>query len=227
MAALLSFEDVCFSYDGNNRVLKHISFTLNKGERVALLGLNGSGTSTLILHTNGLLQPKEGNVRVDGIDTRSKELPAIRKKVGLVFQNPDDQLFMPTVKEDVAFGPLNMQLSEEEVEQRVNHALRITGTEHLALKFPYELSGGQKKSVSIATVLSMNPELLVMDEPSSGLDYAATRNLIEILKSLPQAMLISTHDMELARELCSRALLLENGALVYDAPLESLNYPPF
>ena len=216
---LLSFDNVSFSYHNSEEVLKNISFSMREGEKVALLGLNGSGKSTLMLHTNGLLLPSKGEVIVKGISTTSKRLTEIRRTVGIVFQEADDQLFMPTVYEDVAFGPRNMNLPKEEVEKRVREALEKTNTFELAKKAPFELSGGQKKSVSIATVLSMNPELLVFDEPTSGLDYQATKNFIEIVKCLPQAILLSTHDLELAKTLCNRAIILENGKIKSDAPI--------
>ena len=222
---LLTFNNVFYSYDKTHNVLKGINFNIDRGEKVALLGLNGAGKSTLMLLTNGLLLPSEGEVTVNGISTKSKELREIRKTVGLVFQNPDDQLFMHTVKEDIAFGPRNMNLTEEEIEARVEKALRLTATENLADCHPFDLSGGQKKSVSIATVLSMDPELIVMDEPTSGLDYKATQNFIDIVESLAQSVILSTHDMELAKRLCSRALVLKNGELIYDGPISEVAYP--
>lgn len=214
---LLEFRDVSFTYDTRQKVLDGVSFSISEGEKVALLGLNGAGKSTLLLHTNGLLKPTEGRVLINGKDTGSKKnLREIRKEVGLVFQNPDDQLFMPTVWDDVAFGPQNMGLSREEVASRVEDALRATGTMALSGRSPMELSGGQKKSVSIATVLSMRPTLLVMDEPTSGLDREAVMQFEEIVKSLDQAFLISTHDEALARRLCSRVIYLEAGRVGYE-----------
>lgn len=218
---LLEFDKVSFSYDGKQEVLKEISFSVEEGERVALLGLNGSGKSTLMLHTNGLLLPTSGKVTVNGNDTGSKKLSEVRQTVGLVFQNPDDQLFMPTVWEDVAFGPRNMNLTEREVAERVDKALEATGTTELSHRSPFQLSGGQKKSVSVATVLSMTPSLLVMDEPTSGLDISAVENFINIMESLPQAYILSTHDMSLAKRLCTRILFLEKGSLAFDGPVES------
>lgn len=220
---LLNFDNVEFSYDKNAEVLKGISFHLDYGEKVALLGLNGAGKSTLMLLADGLLQPVKGNVTVKGIDTKSKSLKEIRKIVGVVFQNPDDQLFMPTVWDDVAFGPRNMGLSEEMVKRKVELALRTTETIDLAHRYPFDLSGGQKKAVSIATVLSMDPELLIMDEPTSGLDFLAIENFINIIDSLPQTVLISTHDLELAKRLCSRAILLDKGRIVFDGKIEDLS----
>lgn len=211
---LLNFEKVSFSYANSEKVLSDVTFSLSHGEKVALLGLNGAGKSTLMLHTNGLLLPSEGDVTVNGINTRSKSLDKVRKAVGIVFQNPDDQLFMPTVREDVAFGPKNMKISDSEINERVEKALILTRTRHLADKSPFELSGGQKKMVSIATVLSMSPDLLVLDEPTAGLDYVATQDFISIIESLPQAILLSTHDLNLAKRLCSRSIYLEKGRIV-------------
>lgn len=222
---LLTFKEVYYSYDKTHNVLKGINFDIDKGEKVALLGLNGAGKSTLMLLCNGLLLPTKGEVMVNAISTKSKEIGEIRKTVGLVFQNPDDQLFMHTIREDVAFGPRNMNLSEEEVEERVQRAMELTGTENLADWHPFDLSGGQKKSASIATVLSMGPEMIVMDEPTSGLDYRATRNFVDIVDSLDNSVLLSTHDLELAKHLCTRALVLKKGELIYDGPISSLPYP--
>ncbi|MCH5227900.1 MAG: ABC transporter ATP-binding protein [Muribaculaceae bacterium] len=222
---LLTFRNVYYSYDKNLDVLKGIDFSIGTGEKVALLGLNGAGKSTLMLLTNGLLIPTKGEVLVNGLSTNSKNIGEIRKTVGLVFQNPDDQLFMHTVKDDVAFGPRNMNLSENEVEERVEKALRLTGTGHLASWHPFDLSGGQKKSVSIATVLSMEPELIVMDEPTSGLDYMATQNFVEIVESLSNSIILSTHDMDLARRLCTRAIVLKSGEFIYDGDIASVPYP--
>lgn len=218
---LLSFQDVTFSYTQDEPVLKNISFNIEEKERVALLGLNGAGKSTLMLHTNGLLLPSSGKVKIEGWSTDSKkQISEIRKIVGIVFQNPDDQLFMATVKDDVAFGPRNMGLSKVEVDKRVNEALTLTGTLELAHRSPSELSGGQKKSVSIATVLSMSPKLLVMDEPTSGLDRKAVSNFIEIISHLPQSILLSTHDLSLARNLCQRALVISDGQIIFDGTVD-------
>ena len=214
MSPVLTFSHVSFSYEGNTRALEDISFSIDKGEKVALLGLNGAGKSTLMLHTNGLLLPESGEVLVNGLSTRGKEIREIRKLVGMVFQNSDDQLFMPTVWDDIAFGPRNMGLSESEIAQRVEEAMKLTLTTHLARRCPFELSGGEKKAVSIATVLSMRPEILVMDEPTAGMDARARQNFISLVESLPQALLLSTHDLELASTLCSRSLNLSAGRLL-------------
>ena len=232
---LISFNNVTFSYNSKQEsALKNVSFKIKGGEKVALLGLNGAGKSTLMLLTNGLLLPSSGEIKVKEIATSSKQYKEIRKIVGLVFQNSDDQLFMPTVKEDVAFGPRNMGLTEEEVDMRVAKALEITKIKDLAHKVPFELSGGQKKAASIATVLSMEPELLIMDEPTSGLDYEARNNFISIIETLfsdrekeesNPSLLISTHDLELAHRLCERAIILNKGEIVYDGPINKAPYP--
>lgn len=221
---MISFDNVSFSYTKGHEVIHDISFELKEGEKTALLGLNGSGKSTLMLLCNGLLLPTKGRVLVDDIPTDSKSKGEIRKLVGLVFQNPDDQLFMPTVREDVEFGPRNMKLPKEEMEKRVEAAMKATGTEHLIDKSPFELSGGQKKAVSIATVLSMDPKYLIMDEPTSGMDFKAIENFIEVVSGLKQGCLISTHDMDVARALCSRAIVLENGRKVFDGNIGDCPY---
>lgn len=206
-------------------MLRDVSFSIEKGEKVALVGLNGSGKSTLLLHSNGLLLPDSGTVIVNGKPVTSKTLDAARRAVGMVFQNADDQLFMPSVEADVAFGPRNMGLPEEEIRKRVEKALKQTGTLDLKDRAPFHLSGGQKKMVSIATVLSMEPEILVFDEPTSGLDFAAEAQFIGIVDRLPHTILMSTHDMELARRLCTRAILMNRGVIAYDGPIDTLPYP--
>ncbi|MDE7350392.1 MAG: energy-coupling factor ABC transporter ATP-binding protein [Muribaculaceae bacterium] len=221
----LEFQNVSFSYPGGREVLRDISFSIQKGEKVALVGLNGSGKSTLLLHTNGLLIADSGTVAVNGNVIDRKSVDECRKSVGMVFQNADDQLFMPTVEADVAFGPRNMGLSEEEVNRRVEKALRQTGSLELKDRAPFHLSGGQKKMVSIATVLSMEPDILVFDEPTSGLDFAAEAQFIGIVDRLPHTILMSTHDMDLARRLCTRAILMDHGAIAYDGPIDTLPYP--
>ncbi len=223
--AALEFNDVCFSYPGGHEVLRHISFSIMPGEKVALVGLNGSGKSTLLLHTNGLLMADSGTVKVNGTVIDRKSVEGCRKSVGMVFQNADDQLFMPTVEADVAFGPRNMGLDEDEVRSRVKEALRITGCSAFRKSAPYHLSGGQKKMASIATVLSMRPNILIFDEPTSGLDFAAEAQFIGIVDRLPHTMLMSSHDMDLVRRLCTRAILMEKGAIAYDGPSDTLPYP--
>lgn len=221
----LRFNDVCFSYPDGTEVLRHVSFSVRRGEKVALVGLNGSGKSTLLLHTNALLVPSSGTVEVDGNVITPSNAGLCRRSVGMVFQNSDDQLFMPTVEADVAFGPDNMGLPRDEVERRVDRALEMTGCSRLRALAPFRLSGGQKKMVSIATVLSMQPDILVLDEPTSGLDFAARAQFIGIIDRLPHTLLMSSHDMEIASRLCSRAILMERGSVVYDGPVDTLPYP--
>lgn len=221
----IQFKDVSFSYPGGRQVLNHVSLSIMPGEKVALVGLNGSGKSTLLLHTNGLLMADSGTVEINGEVITRKSVEECRQKVGMVFQNADDQLFMPTVEADVAFGPRNMGLSEEEVRRRVDHALRVTGCTDFRQSAPFRLSGGQKKMASIATVLSMEPDILVLDEPTSGLDFAAEAQFVSIIDRLPHTMLMSTHDMALVNRLCTRAILMENGTVTYDGPADTLPYP--
>lgn len=225
MATALRFNDVCFSYPGGQEVLRHVSFEVADGEKVALVGLNGSGKSTLLLHTNALLTPASGTVEVNGTVIDRKNADMARKAVGMVFQNSDDQLFMPTVEADVAFGPRNMGLAESEVDARVERALAMTGCTALRKRPPFQLSGGQKRMVSIATVLSMKPGILVFDEPTSGLDFAARAQFIGIVDRLPHTLLMSSHDMELVARLCSRAIVMNHGRITYDGPVDTLPYP--
>jgi cobalt transport protein ATP-binding subunit len=185
------------------------------GDKVALVGPNGAGKSTLMLHLNGILTGS-GEVNVGGKRLRREDLPAIRAMVGLVFQNPDDQLFSPTVFEDVAFGPLHMGLPMKEVEARVKSALEAVRMSGFRDRLSHHLSVGEKKRIAIATVLSMNPQILVLDEPSAGLDPRARRTLINLLRELPITMLVSTHDMRLVQELFPRTIVMDEGLIVAD-----------
>ena len=211
----LSVQDLHFNYADGHQALKGVSIQICQGEKVALVGPNGAGKSTLILHLNGIL---DGGVKVqvDGLPANRKNLPLIRAKVGLVFQNPDDQLFSPTVFEDVAFGPLHMGLPEEEVKHRVMSALEQVDMADFGSRLSYHLSLGQKKRIAIASVLAMEPEILVLDEPSAGLDPRARRGLIQLLQKLPLTMLISTHDMHMVRELFPRMIIMDEGRVVAD-----------
>lgn len=222
---VLRFKDVSYTYPGGGDALRDVSFEIHRGEKVALVGLNGSGKSTLLLHTNGLLTPTGGNVEVNGVPITRKTVARCRRAVGMVFQNSDDQLFMPTVEADVAFGPRNMGFDNDEIARRVDDALRMTCCSDLRGRSPFQLSGGQKRMVSIATVLSMTPEILIFDEPTSGLDFAATAQFISIVDRLPHTVLMSSHDMDLVNRLCTRAIVMENGSLSYDGPVDSLPYP--
>lgn len=219
----IRFNDVHFTYPNGYEALKGVSFLITHGEKVALLGLNGAGKSTVLLHTNGLLMPTSGEVNVGDIPVTKKTLRIVRQSVGMVFQNADDQLFMSTVEEDVAFGPLNMGLSGAEVERRVGSALEKVGASDLRGRSPFRLSGGQKKRVAIATVLSMEPSILVMDEPTAELDLEARRQVCDIVKSFHHTCLIATHDLTLARELCERAIVIADGRVVADGPVDKIS----
>lgn len=214
----LHFDRVHYRYPNGYEALRGVTFRLTHGEKAAIVGANGAGKSTLLLHTDGLLLPTSGQVVVGGIAVAPRTLHLVRQSVGLVFQNPDDQLFMPTVEQDVAFGPANMGLTPEEIERRVAAALEAVGALHLRQSAPYHLSGGQKKSVSIATVLAMEPSVLVLDEPTANLDPRARRLVIELLRSFTHTMLIATHDMEMVLELCDRTLAMKEGCIAADGP---------
>ena len=207
-----------FSYPGGFPALRGIDLTLGPREKVALVGPNGAGKSSLLLHLNGILRADEGEVRIAGLPVRRENLGRVRALVGLVFQNPDDQLFSPTVFEDVAFGPLYMGLGESEVRHRVELALAAVHMERYGPRMPHRLSLGERKRVSIATVLAMEPAVLALDEPSSGLDPRSRRALIRLLDELPQAMVVATHDMHLVRDLLPRTVVLDAGLVVADGP---------
>lgn len=222
---LLKYENVSYSYSSGVEALHDVSFSMQKGERIALLGLNGAGKSTLMLHANGLLLPAAGRVLVCGMVIDKKHLAEARRAVGMVFQNADDQLFSSTLREDVAFGPANMQLPREEIKSRVEEALELCGIKDLADRAPYQLSGGQKRMGALATVLSMRPDLLVLDEPTSGLDFRAEARFLSVMESLNHSLLMSTHNLELARRLCTRAIVMHGGSIVYDGDIQNVPYP--
>lgn len=211
-----------FRYPGGLHALLGVDLTLGPGEKAALVGPNGAGKSTLLLHLNGILRAGEGEVRVAGLTVNQENLGRIRALVGLVFQNPDDQLFSPTVFEDVAFGPLYMGLDEPEVRRRVEGALSAVHMDGYGSRMPHRLSLGERKRVSIATVLAMEPAVLALDEPSAGLDPRSRRALIHLLNELPQAMLVATHDMHLVRDLLPRTVVLDGGLVVADGPTEEI-----
>ena len=199
-----------------NWALDDISFALTPGERVAVLGANGAGKSTLLLAAVGLLWPQEGELLVEGQPLTKKNLPQLRQKLGLLWQNPDDQLFLPTVYEDIAFGPRNYGLKEEEISYRIDVVLERLAISHLKERLIHKLSGGEKRLAALAGILVMEPQVLLLDEPSSYLDPRSRRRLLGILATLPQAMLIASHDLDLAWDLCPRVLLLSQGRLVAD-----------
>jgi len=206
-------EDVHYAYDDGTRALEGLSFEVEMGEKVAILGPNGAGKSTLLLILMGLLTPQSGKVYIQGREMNGKTAAELRRHIGLVFQDPDDQLFMPRVWDDVAFGPMNMQLSEEEVSRRVREALRSTGMSGYEDRMPHRLSQGEKKRIAIAGVLAMDPEILLLDEPTSDLDPAARSQLIELLKGLDQTVLIATHDIEAAIQTTQRAVVINKKKL--------------
>jgi len=220
---VLQARDLHFHYPDGHAALNGVSLNIHFGEKVALVGPNGAGKSTLMLHLNGILHG-EGNglVKVCDLQVSKATLPQVRALVGLVFQNPDDQLFSPTVFEDVAFGPLHMGLPEDEVRQRVENALRMVGMSAYAERLSHHLSMGEKKRAAIATVLSMSPEILVLDEPSAGLDPRSRRKLINLLRELPITMLVSTHDMRLVQELFPRTVIMDSGKVVADGKTQTL-----
>jgi cobalt/nickel transport system ATP-binding protein len=215
----LEISGLAYAYPDGNQALYGVNLSINQGERVALLGPNGAGKTTLVLHLNGIIPTMQGQVRVAGelVDSKNAEsIKSVRHKVGIVFQDPDDQLFMPTVGQDVAFGPYNAGLRGIELEMAVKEALELVGMGEFIDRPPHHLSFGQRRRVAVATVLAMKPEILVMDEPSSNLDPAARRELAEIITSLDVTLLMVTHDLPFAHELCQRAVILSAGVVAAD-----------
>jgi cobalt/nickel transport system ATP-binding protein len=206
---------LAYSYPNGQPGLNGVELHVEHGERVAVLGPNGAGKTTLMLHLNGLLSGT-GWLEVAGVEVGPDTLAELRLRVGLVFQDPDDQLFMPTVQEDVAFGPLNMGLEPDEALERVAEALGSVRMLAAGPRAPYQLSMGERRRVAIATVLAMRPRLLVLDEPSANLDPRARRELVEVLARIERTMLVTTHDLPLAAELCERAVILAAGRVVAD-----------
>jgi cobalt/nickel transport system ATP-binding protein len=217
----IEVESLSFSYPDGHPALADVCLHIAPGEKVALVGPNGAGKSTLVLHLNGILTG-QGRVTVCGLEVDEKTLGRVRAAVGLVFQNPDDQLFSPTVYEDVAFGPLYQGLGPNEVAARVTSALAAVSMQSYARRVSHHLSMGEKKRIAIATVLSMNPEVLVLDEPTAGLDPRARRALIHLLRELSLTMLVSTHDLAMVRELLPRMVIMDEGRIVADGPTVEL-----
>ncbi|KOU00548.1 cobalt ABC transporter ATP-binding protein [Streptomyces sp. NRRL F-5755] len=213
---------LAYAYPDGHQALFGVDLTVARGERVALLGPNGAGKTTLVLHLNGILAPGAGTVTVAGLPVVRRHLAEIRRRVGIVFQDPDDQLFMPTVREDVAFGPAAAGLRGAELDARVAEALGRVGMADFADRPPHHLSFGQRRRVAVATVLAMRPEILVLDEPSSNLDPASRRELAGILRALDVTVLMVTHDLPYALELCPRAVVLSGGVIAADGPTQEL-----
>ncbi|MCC6573836.1 MAG: ABC transporter ATP-binding protein [Planctomycetes bacterium] len=217
----ISVEKLSYSYPDGRLALDGVTFRVAAGERVALVGANGAGKSTLILHLNGILTG-QGDVQVGELMVRKNALKEIRQRVGLLFQDPDDQLFCPTVGEDVAFGPRNLGLKEPEVQERVHDCLTRVGLHGFDGRFVYHLSVGEKKRAALAGVLAMNPGVLALDEPSASLDPRGRRELLALLKGIDSTMLVVTHDLEFARELCPRSIVMSGGKVVADKPTAEL-----
>jgi cobalt/nickel transport system ATP-binding protein len=215
-APVIDARGVCFRYPDGHEALRGFDLQVGAGERVALLGPNGAGKTTFALHLNGIHLPDEGVVRIGGLAVEEANFTDVRRRVGLVFQDADDQLFMPTVAEDVAFGPANLGLRGADLTARVTEALAAVGATALADRTPHHLSGGERRRAALATVLAMRPDVLVLDEPTSGLDPAGHRELVDVLRSLPMTQLVITHDLPFALELCERAAVVDGGRVVAD-----------
>ncbi len=220
---MVIMEDWTVTYPDGTVAVNHLNLNIRPGEHLALIGANGAGKSSLILSMVGVI-PGKGKITVDGTELNKNNLTEIRKKVGIVFQNPDDQLFLPTIYDDIAFGPRNLGLDEESVRYRVEDRLELLHISHLKEKSALKLSGGEKRMAAMATVLAMKPAVMVLDEPTAFLDPKARRNLIQVLQKLPHTMLIATHDLTFAAEVCSRCILLKEGSLFADGSTKELLY---
>ncbi len=214
----IDFRDVKYRYPDGTEALRGITFRITHGESVGIVGANGAGKSTLLLHMNGFLMPSSGAVTIGDVLLQKGTAQEIRKRVGVVFQYPDDQLFMPTVFDDVAFGPLNLGLDEQSVRERVEDALRTVSALQLRDKPPHHLSGGQKSAVAIASVLAMEPDILVMDEPAANLDPKARRRLIQLLKTFSHTKIVASHDLDLILDVCSRCIVIHESVVAADGP---------
>lgn len=213
---IISFNDIHYIYPDGNHAVNGVSCNIKQGESVGIVGANGAGKSSLLLMLLGIILPTKGEIIVDNNIVNKKNLPLIRQKIGFTFQNPDDQLFMTTVYDDVAFGPRNYGLKEDEVKERVEKALETVNALHLKDRPPYKLSGGEKRVAAIASVISMYPEIIVMDEPTTALDPRARRTLINLLKGFKHTKIIATHDLDMALELCDRIIILNEGKIICD-----------
>ena len=220
---MVTIQDWTVTYPDGTVAVDHLNLDIRSGEHLALIGANGAGKSSLILSLVGVLGGS-GRVVVDDVTLGAQTLNEIRKKVGVVFQNPDDQLFLPTIYEDIAFGPRNLGLDEESVRHRVEDRLELLHITHLKDRSALKLSGGEKRMAAIATVLAMKPDVMLLDEPTAFLDPKSRRNLIEVLQRLPHTMLIATHDLAFAAEVCSRSVLLRQGRIVADGSSNDLLY---
>jgi len=215
---IVEFKNVFFRYPDGTEALKGVNFRITHGESVGVVGANGAGKSTLLQHMNGYLMPTSGTVTIGDLTLTGKTKREFRKKVGIVFQNPDDQLFMPTVFDDVAFGPLNLGMDEASVRKRVCKALGMVNSLDLQDKPPHHLSSGQKSAVAIASVMAMEPDILAMDEPAANLDPRSRRSLISLLKTFKHSKIIASHDLDLILDVCERCIVIGGGAVVADGP---------
>lgn len=218
---MIEFKNVSFSYEAGTPVLSDLSFTIADGESVGLIGANGAGKSTIMKAMLGLL-PVQGEVIIDGIPVTKKTLPQIRQKLGFVLQNSDNQMFMPTVYEDMRFAPKNYGLDEAEIEARIDEVLERLHLTELKHRYNHKISGGEKRMAAIATILVMNPEALIMDEPTTALDPINRRTVIRAINELPQTMLIASHDLDMILDTCDRVILLSRGAIVADGKTQDI-----
>lgn len=216
MLGNIEVKDLEYIYPDEHKALNGLSFRINTGESVGIVGANGAGKSTLLMLLMGVFFPAQGEIFIDQVKLDKKNLALIRKKMGMVFQDPDDQLFMTTVYDDVAFGPRNHKLNEQEVARRTLYALNIVGIEHLKDRAPFKLSGGEKRSAAIATALAMEPSILIMDEPTASLDPKSRRRAIRLLKSLEHTRIITSHDLDMVLELCDRTIVIKDGRIAVD-----------
>lgn len=218
----LEIKELSYAYPDGHQALRGVSLRLCPGEKVALVGPNGAGKSTLLVHLNGIIERQTGSIEICGLELNKKTVARVRAMVGLVFQSPDDQLFSPTVFDDVAYGPVYQGFTPGEVQSRVDEALRMVHMESYIKRVSHHLSVGEKKRIAIATVLSMKPDVLVLDEPTAGLDPRARRALIELLRELPQTMIVATHDLPLVRELLPRTVIMDEGRIAADGPTKEI-----
>ena len=218
---MIEFQNVSFSYDSGHPVVENLSFSIRKGETVGLIGANGAGKSTIMKLLLGLVTG-EGRITVDGLPLNKQNIPAIREKIGFVLQDSDNQMFMPTVYEDMIFGPRNYGLSKEETERRVDEVLKRLGLQALKYRHNHKISGGEKRMAAIATILAMEPEVILMDEPSTALDPVNRRMVINTIRQLPQTMLIASHDLDMILDTCQRVILLSQGTIAADDDAERI-----
>ena len=219
---MLAIEKLNYAYPDGHQAIRDVNLKIEEGESIALVGANGAGKSSLFKLIIGISEIKEGSIKVEELAVGKKTLKDIRRKVGMVFQNPDDQLFMTKVYDDIAFGPRNELLTEEEVEERVVNALEQLGITHLRDRMPHRLSGGEKRVIAIASVLAMNPRVILFDEPTSFLDPQARRNVINTLDSLKMTKISATHDLDMALDICDRVIILHHGSVFADGTVKDI-----